>query len=417
MAAPHVAGACALVWAARPDLTHTEVKQAIMNSVDHIPALSTKCVSGGRLNLYKAIKSVSTPVVFTAIDEDYCVNPDDSNSNTINYTISYDANGFTDTNVRITSKLPDDTEFLDSSRTCVYDSESHTVIWIISPFTNGSFTLTVRVLSTANPGGTLTNIFSIKGDSFKINRRVKTCVDCYKGSAIYVDKDAPPGGSGIGWPSAIKTIEEAITAAVQNSTSNCPMKEIWIKAGTYTPPTGGYELSNGISLIGHFSGTENKPSERNLSDPNFETILEAPIGDTAVKAVSVINTFVDGFTVTGYPGWCTGFNITSNSEITVSNCLIKDLDKGLNLSGSQANSYNCTFYNNSYGIYAQTGTTADIADCLFNSNSTGINAAGCTWMYITDSTFDGNDIANTGLYASSIADLTITGCTFERFSA
>ena len=36
MACPHVAGVCALVWAANPNLTHLEVKQKIMDNIKRI---------------------------------------------------------------------------------------------------------------------------------------------------------------------------------------------------------------------------------------------------------------------------------------------------------------------------------------------------------------------------------------------
>ena len=55
MAAPHVSGACALVWSASPKLSHMEVKDLIMRTVDPLPILSGRCVSGGRLNLHSAI--------------------------------------------------------------------------------------------------------------------------------------------------------------------------------------------------------------------------------------------------------------------------------------------------------------------------------------------------------------------------
>jgi len=52
-AAPHVTGACALLRAIGPGLTHVQVKKIIMRSVD--PVLPGLCVSGGRLNLYQAL--------------------------------------------------------------------------------------------------------------------------------------------------------------------------------------------------------------------------------------------------------------------------------------------------------------------------------------------------------------------------
>ena len=55
MATPYVAGACALLIAKVHANHPQEIKMRLMKSVDRIPALSGKCVSGGRLNLNKAL--------------------------------------------------------------------------------------------------------------------------------------------------------------------------------------------------------------------------------------------------------------------------------------------------------------------------------------------------------------------------
>ena len=55
MASPHVSGACALIWSVSPSLSHLEVKDLIMRTVDPLPTLAGSCVSGGRLNLHRAI--------------------------------------------------------------------------------------------------------------------------------------------------------------------------------------------------------------------------------------------------------------------------------------------------------------------------------------------------------------------------
>jgi len=60
MAAPHVAGACALVWAANPSLTHLQVKEAILETVDQLSSLQGLCVTGGRLDVNK--RSCRRPV-------------------------------------------------------------------------------------------------------------------------------------------------------------------------------------------------------------------------------------------------------------------------------------------------------------------------------------------------------------------
>ena len=55
MATPHVAGTAALVWAAFPEATVDEVRQAIISTVDPIAALAGKVKTGGRLNAGAAI--------------------------------------------------------------------------------------------------------------------------------------------------------------------------------------------------------------------------------------------------------------------------------------------------------------------------------------------------------------------------
>lgn len=67
MATPHVSGVCALVWANQPTLTYSQVISRVLSSTDPLPSLAGKCVTGGRLNLHKAL-SFSLPVTanFTA---------------------------------------------------------------------------------------------------------------------------------------------------------------------------------------------------------------------------------------------------------------------------------------------------------------------------------------------------------------
>jgi thermitase len=55
MATPHAAGAAALVAAAHPAFTALQIKTALMISVDPIPALAGKSVTGGRLNAAAAL--------------------------------------------------------------------------------------------------------------------------------------------------------------------------------------------------------------------------------------------------------------------------------------------------------------------------------------------------------------------------
>lgn len=61
MATPHVAGAIAVFWDKNPTLTYTQVIQKLLASVDQIPSLAGKTVSGGKLNLLNFLNSVSPP--------------------------------------------------------------------------------------------------------------------------------------------------------------------------------------------------------------------------------------------------------------------------------------------------------------------------------------------------------------------
>jgi subtilisin family serine protease len=58
MATPHVSGVAALVMAVDPTLSVSQLKQALLASVDKIPSLAGKTVTGGRLNARNALEFV-----------------------------------------------------------------------------------------------------------------------------------------------------------------------------------------------------------------------------------------------------------------------------------------------------------------------------------------------------------------------
>lgn len=62
--APYVAGACALMLVKYPAETHQEIIARVLNAADPLPALANKCVTGGRLNLRKAL---SPPIQLTPL--------------------------------------------------------------------------------------------------------------------------------------------------------------------------------------------------------------------------------------------------------------------------------------------------------------------------------------------------------------
>jgi len=58
MATPQTCGAAALLLAFNPYLTVAEVKAALMNNVDPVPAFAPKMQTGGRLNVFNALRSI-----------------------------------------------------------------------------------------------------------------------------------------------------------------------------------------------------------------------------------------------------------------------------------------------------------------------------------------------------------------------
>jgi subtilisin family serine protease len=61
MAAPHIAGACALLWTRYPTETHQQIIQRILTTVDVLPGLIARTRSNGRLNLAAALASGVAP--------------------------------------------------------------------------------------------------------------------------------------------------------------------------------------------------------------------------------------------------------------------------------------------------------------------------------------------------------------------
>ncbi len=80
--APLVAATAALLWSADPSLSYSQVKYDILGSVQKVPGLSGKCVTGGRLDAQAALALVAEPVQwdFTGFDQ---VPPDQAASASI----------------------------------------------------------------------------------------------------------------------------------------------------------------------------------------------------------------------------------------------------------------------------------------------------------------------------------------------
>ena len=62
MAAPHVSGIAGLILSKNPEFNYIQIKSAILDSVDKIPSVSDKMVTGGRVNALSALCKGVSPV-------------------------------------------------------------------------------------------------------------------------------------------------------------------------------------------------------------------------------------------------------------------------------------------------------------------------------------------------------------------
>ena len=66
LAAPYVSGALALMLAEYPGETHQQIINRVLSATDPLPSLAGKCVTGGRLNLRKALTPIRLAVTAAA---------------------------------------------------------------------------------------------------------------------------------------------------------------------------------------------------------------------------------------------------------------------------------------------------------------------------------------------------------------
>ena len=90
MATPHVSGVAALCWALDPNATVQQVKNAILNGVDHISSLSGKVATGGRLNARGALEQLGMRVVSSTPAADATVTTAPLNF-TVDFSYNFDA--------------------------------------------------------------------------------------------------------------------------------------------------------------------------------------------------------------------------------------------------------------------------------------------------------------------------------------
>src|SRR5262245_34151928 len=135
-------------------------------------------------------------------------------------------------------------------------------------------------------------------------------------AVLYVDIDAPPGGDGLSWATALNGLEQARQIADPNGAGATTYGQVWVAEGTYKPSTiyGGdprqrfFVPTNDPAYPGGVAGNETMSEQRvPVAHPTvLSGDINAPgnISDNCYHFVfstsGIIATAVmDGFTITG----------------------------------------------------------------------------------------------------------------------
>lgn len=431
-AAPQVAGLAALILSVNPFLTSDEVQSIIESTADDKGAPGRDQYYGyGRINVYNALIGAGKQPGLLAkadnLDPNNSVLPNDS----ITYTISYE-NNLKDpndpnlpletlTNVTITDRLPPEVDYEPTSDPN-YDPNNHTYTWnigTVEPNESNSVTLTVTVNELAEPLGTIVNICVIDANEIPAVTAVEvTDVNFWVPDVIYVDvsKEGLTGSrydTGMSWENAYIDLQDA----TERARLGCG-RQIWVAAGTYIPATDPeyadvtFGLVNGIALYGGFAGTETALSQRNLADPNNETVLT---GDTdndgepdwvdSVVTVSDVNnaTIIDGFTITkGVDAgiWCedNGSPAIRNNKVTGSNYSWEFDSGAIYCDNSSPHIINCNIKDNrGHGISCKGSSEPNIIGCTIEDNDLyGICYKGVGNIYVASLVITNSVIRSNG---------------------
>ncbi|MHC5062036.1 MAG: S8 family serine peptidase [Planctomycetota bacterium] len=409
LAAPHVSGACALIWSRNPTLSHLEVKEIVLNSVDELDSLEGLCVSSGRLNLHNAIVA-SANISLTVTDglaDDACVLPEEF----IEYEIWY-SNYITDPNaedyvgdandVVIIDHLSESVDFVSAYPLGQYDPNEHTYTWNIgklSPGQGSAMLLKVQVTDTIEPLSQIFNRVEFESDVARRWTTDKTDICCYGSKVIYVDQNVEDSNDGSSWTEAFDKLEDALLSA-----SICD--EIWVAKAenAYKPTTNPnnhkakFSIPRGVWTFGGFAGNEQNRSERNWFEN--ETILSGVI-DSAdnepnrvdfliVSDANNLLCIVDGFTIKG--AGKAGVYCEKGSPIIQHN-KITDSGKGIYCEATeQPIIKNNWIYRNDYGLYFDdpTGTAVVRNNTIANNEEIGIKLSDGVEPEIVNCIFSGN---------------------------
>lgn len=256
----------------------------------------------------------------------------------------------------------------------------------------------------------------------------------------YVDSIANGGGTGLSWPDAFDSLDDALLVAQAG-------EEIWIADGVYVPRASGrtatFTVPAGVKVIGGFLGTETTMTQRQVT--LYEAILSGNRGDRASHADNCqtvvtlgAGATLDGLTISdGVGEGATGPASQGGGVVIVSGGTLRNCtfvrNRAINggalwIAGGAVILDDCTFSDNSASVRAGAifaeGGDLTIRCCRF-IGSRAVSGAGALHittsgpMRIAQSAFIDNRATGTGaagaLAAGATTTLThITNCVFSR---
>ncbi|MBN2021007.1 MAG: right-handed parallel beta-helix repeat-containing protein [Sedimentisphaerales bacterium] len=305
------------------------------------------------------------------INDSDCVSP----GREINYTITFNYNGLGDNNIRLIDYLPIEVDYNSSSPTGEYNEVDKTLTWnlgTLPPDYNGIFFINVFVNNLAEPNSLITNLCELKGDFIYTFTKLETAVCCWNPGIIYVDCNRMNGrNTGMSWKDAYLDLQDALERASCGGGS-----EIWVASGMYKTSVQyqdslTFKLIDNIPLYGHFKGNEISISQRNLIDPNNETILRGE-GVSSYYVVTASgfsqNNILDGFTIKKAVSAPSSAVKIENAYMTVSNCLLDNTGIGIYAFNANFSVTNCFIINNSSSGIISKESSFSVSDCNIQYN-------------------------------------------------
>jgi hypothetical protein len=218
---------------------------------------------------------------------------------------------------------------------------------------------------------------------------------------LYVDDDAPPGGSGANWSAAYRYLQDALAAAL----SDTSVTVIRVAGGTYTPDrdeagtitpadqTASFTPRSGLILRGGYRGLSvgGDPNERSVG--TFLSVLSGDLnGDDGTVGRTDNSCHVVSFGVVDATAVLDGLVISGGNAVGCSN----SNGGGVFNEGGSPTIINCTF----------NGSTADMGGGLANEFFVSPAMVNCT--------FTGNTAQyGGGLYNALLTSPSLTNCTIS----